>query len=157
MRKLFTFFVMALAVMTFVSYSYAGSADAKISSAGGNGIVYVNGMGDLSSGNTAEIDSDGSVSVKEYPLPSVSGFGDQAALVSGACVVKNIIVNGVSAGDSAYIYDALTVTGTPIFDITVGTALDTKVVPIPGGRSFSTGVSIDATDSDVKTTIVYDN
>lgn len=155
MKKIFMFTLLIIFALSFTSFADAATK-ARVASVA-QGISQVDGIADLSSGDSLEIDSDGSASVKEYPKTVAVSRGDSAAKVSGACTLYGLVVSGVSAGDYAYIYDALTVTGTPKFDIYVGTAADSTVVTLPaGGVSFATGVSIDATDDDVVTSVIYD-
>lgn len=154
MKKIFILSLLIIFALSFTSFADAATK-ARVASVA-QGISQVDGIADLSSGDSLEIDSDGSASVKEYPKTVAFEAGDAAAKVTGACTVYGFIVTGVSAGDNVQIYDALTATGTPKFDIVVGTAADTKVVSLPaGGVSFSTGVSYDATDDETLTTIIY--
>jgi hypothetical protein len=114
------------------------------------------GIGDLSSGDTAEVDSDGNLLVKEYVNKKITISGDRSAIISGAFTLMGVVVKGVTAGDYMLIYDALTATGNPVLDIYVGTATDTKVVTLPaGGIPFTTGLSTDSTDDDVIATAIY--
>ena len=142
--------------MAFASYVYAGSADARTASTG-KGISQVNGLGDLSTGNTAEIDDNGNVITKEFTKSIVSGYEDVNA-VATACKVYSIILTGdasASAGDSVIIYDALTATGTPKFEARIAAAGGSSQINIPGGVTFSTGVYVDITDGNDYFTVVY--
>ena len=121
---------------------------------------------DPESGYNQQIDSAGAASVMEYPKTianTLSGVMDVGvALVSSACRVHNIIVSGElsTALDYVLIYDAASATGTPDFDISIGTAGETVSITIPGGGTFSTGVYAiagDAASSALTVTITYDN
>lgn len=128
-----------------------------------NGILTVSGIADLSSGNTAEIDGAGALSVMEYPKTIAQATGGTlntgTALVGSACRVSNIIVSGptTAAGNYVLIYDAASAAGTAKFDISVGTAKGTTPIVIPGGATFSTGVFADSNSDNVHLTITYDN
>ena len=145
--------------MAFASYVYAGSADARTASTG-KGISQVNGLGDLSSGNTAEIDSDGNVYTRSGSATVVSSTGATlntgTAIVGAACNVESITIGGVgtAAGDYVLIYDAASATGTPKFEISVGTAKDTRTIDVKGG-AFATSVFADSNSDNVFLSVVY--
>lgn len=65
MRKIIAILIMLSLTVFVASYAYAGSADARTASFG-QGIAYVNGLGDLSTGNTAEVDSNGNVATEIF-------------------------------------------------------------------------------------------
>ena len=153
MKKIFMFTLLIIFALSFTPFAFAATKARTASVA--QGLQGAFGIADLSSGDSLEVDSDGSASVKEYPKTASYERGDATAKITGACTVYGLIVSGVSAGDYLWVYDALTATGLPVLDIYVGTAADTKVVSIPGGMTFSTGVSYDAIDEDVVSTIVY--
>ena len=156
MKKLSALIIAVIFAMAFASYVYAGSADARTASTG-KGISQVNGLGDLSTGNTAEIDAGGNLMAKEYTKSIVSGYADINA-VAEACKVYSIILTGdasASAGDSLIIYDALTATGTPKFEARITAAGGSSQIAIPGGVTFDTGVYVDITDGNDYFTIVY--
>jgi len=131
--------------------------------AGGQGINYNVTVADNSNGYTMNIDSAGAASVMEYPKTIAvdsDNLGEGVALVSSACRVSNIIVSGTasSAGDYVLLYDAASATGTPKFDITIGTAKETVAITIPGGATFATGVFAQQGSGDfLHLTITYDN
>jgi len=194
MKKFFSFIVAGLILSLLVIGSAEAATKAKTADTF-KGIMSVMGIADLSSGDTLEVDSNGSMQVEVY---NASGYtqdidsdgnaavelfdganqvdidangtlevgevkkstaremGDGTDLCgTEACVIHSIIVQGTTAGDSVSFYDAATAAGTAIFDITVGTALGTEQILLPGGVAFTTDVSIDATDDGVWTTILY--
>lgn len=107
--------------------------------------------------NTATVDTNGALLTRISD--STYAYLDNAdgVAVTGASKVYSITVTGTNAGDYALVYDALTATGDPEFDIKVGTAADTKTISIPGGVKFNTGVYIDFKDTFQVATVVYDN
>lgn len=121
------------------------------------------GVGDISTGNTVEIDGRGAASVLEYPKTITSSTGktlnDGVALVSAAARVSTVTISGpaTAAGDYILIYDAASATGTPKIEIAVGTAKDTRTIVIPGGATFSTGVFADSNSDAVFVSVTYDN
>ena len=159
MKKLSALIIAVIFAMAFASYVYAGSADARTASTG-KGISQVNGLGDLSSGNTAEIDSDGNVYTRSGSATVVSSTGATlntgTAIVGAACNVESITISGVgtSAGDYVLIYDALTATGTPKFEITAATAKETLTIPTYGA-AFATSVFADSNADNVFLSVVY--
>jgi len=107
---------------------------------------------DGAAGYCADVDSDGAVEVAEKLSSAVYETGDDATSVDAAAVVKAIIFTGDTAGDYVLIKDDTTT----YFDISVGTAKDTIVVPIPGGVSFATDVAVDMTVTSAgRCTIIY--
>lgn len=149
MKKLF---ILALLIaMAVPCYAATKATQASMDKGISGGVV---GVGDLSSGDTAEVSDSGSVNTVARSKAITNQNGDGLAY-TGACRIQTILVSGVSAGDSVVIYDALTATGNPKFDIFVGTAADTKVVVL-GGAPFATGIYVDATDGDVITATVLD-
>ena len=155
MKKIFILSLLVIFALSFVSFADAATKARTASVAQGLQGAY--GIADLSSGDSAEVDSDGRLAVANTVNSTAVSLGATSnAVITGACTVKGFITKGVSAGDYALVYDALTVTGSPKFDIYVGTAADTKVVTLPeGGVAFATGVTIASTDADVVTTVIY--
>ena len=168
MKKLLLVLLSILAVAGLViGQSYAtttpstSSTKARAASLD-KGLEQVVGVGDVSGGDTVEVDNRGSMSVLEYPKTVTASTGPTlntgAALVTGAARVHAVVCSGIttSAGDYVLIYDALTATGTPVFECTVGTAKDTNEIVIPGGANFATGVFADSNASTVHAAVIYD-
>jgi len=163
MRKLFILcLLVSLALVPTMAWADAtntttrNARTATLDYASGGAVA----ISDLGSGYTQQIDSAGAASVMEYPktiAQSTALFGG-VALVSSACRVATITYGGnpIAAGSTLLIYDAASATGTPVFDISVGTANDTKHLVIPGGATFSTGVFAQSDDAG-HITITYDN
>lgn len=157
MRKIFLF---ALLFVLAICMPALAATNAKSASLG-QGILTVAGIGDLSSGNTAEVDSDGDLRVSEVSTIAVSSgvtLNTGVALVSTACKVQGITISGASSTvlDSILIYDAASATGTPKYDISIGTAGETVSLNTHGA-TFSTGVFADASASNMHITIEYNN
>jgi len=138
------------------------TATARTASVSASGIEQVVAVADGASGYTQNIDVRGSASVREYPKQIASSTGltlnTGVALVTGACYVASISMSGITtAGDYVLIYDALSATGTPKFEISAGTAKDTTNIVIPGGAIFATGVFADSNANVVFCSIAYDN
>lgn len=161
MRKLFLF-TLLVALVLAVAFN-AEAADKARSGSQAVGLNYVNGLGDVSSGDCAEIDTNGALRVQEYGNNTIAtnlafktGADDgDGAIVSAACRVSLITITGVSAGDWAEIIDGTDSTGTIKFDPKIGTAEDTTTISIPGGASFATGVYVNAVDGDVLVSVTY--
>ncbi len=173
MKKIFSLMVAIIVVALLV----AGNADAAATKARNasfdKGILSVNGIGDLSTGNTVEIDengnmavelfgganqmeidANGSVQVKNFTKSVVTETGDGTDLCDGAAIVYSITIYGdpnSSAGDAIMVSDGENF----VFDISIGTAKDTNQILFPGGIAFVYDVVIDAIDDNVYTTIVY--
>ena len=123
---------------------------------------------DQTNGHTLHVDSAGAASVMEYPKTIATGTaaevytgaGGGKAMVSSACRVSSITYGSANsaAGDYLLVYDAASVTGTPKFDLSIGTAQSTEHFVIPGGATFSTGVyAIAYGTNGINATITYDN
>lgn len=116
----------------------------------------------LVNGNGVEIGTDASPIYTQNSLSTaashIADSGDQNALITGAATITNITVNGASAGDYATFYDKLTAdTISTIFcEVYIGTNTSTVSVSYPGGVRVATGVSVDATDTDVNYIVTYD-
>ncbi len=149
------FILIALLVITLVLPSFCFAADAAHAVAVSGDIAQVVGIADGSSGAMTEVSSTSGALNTAGRAQAVTRSSSDGLIYTGACRVQSFVITGVSAGDVALIYDAATATGTPIFDIKVGTAVDTKVIPCYGAP-FSTGIYVDATDADVITTAIYD-
>lgn len=152
MKKLF---LIALLVLALAIPSYCIAADTAHSVAVSSDIGQTVAIADASSGVLAEVSSTSGALNVAGRAQAVSTKGGDGLLYTGACRVQTITVSGVSGGDYVFVYDAVTATGTPKFDIYVGTAADTKNIVV-GGAPFATGIYLDATDDQVVTTAVYD-
>ena len=159
MKKLSALFLVVLAVIFSASTAFAGSADARTANYG-QGIGGVQGLGDLSSGNTAEVDSNGNVYTRSGTATVVSSTGSTlntgTALITGAANIQSIVVScpSGSAGDYVLLYDALSATGTPKWDISVGTAKNT--IPVSCfGAGVSTGLFAVSNATTGFVTVVY--
>jgi hypothetical protein len=101
-------------------------------------------IGDASSGDTAEVDSDGSLQTQEEVKAITTATAD-GSLVGSACTVFGVVYDGSDVGDSVLIYDADTATGTPKLRLLNGVARSSQNVMIPGGVAFATNVYVDMT------------
>lgn len=152
-RRLFVLCLLILSLIAMPAFAATNARTATIA----NGINQVVGVADLSTGNTQEVDTDGSAQVQGEPLSYSFERGDSDAELSGACVIHGLVVQAPTAGDYVLVYDALTATGDPVFDIKIGVNDSIETVSLPqGGVTFSTGVTLDATDDDVTTTLIYE-
>jgi hypothetical protein len=157
MKKLAFLFVV-LAVIFSASFAFAGSADARTANYG-QGISGVQGLGDLSSGNTAEVDSNGNLYTRSGTATVVSSTGATlntgTALITGAANIQTITIGGqTAAGDYVNLYDALTATGTPKWEISSGTAKNCVSIPA-AGAAITTGLFADSNDNAVIVSVVY--
>lgn len=77
-------------------------------------------------------------------------------MVTGHCRVQSITIGGTgtTAGDYALVYDNTSATGTPIFEISVGTAKDTRQLVFRAAQ-FVTGIFVDSNSDSVTVTIEY--
>lgn len=72
---------------------------------------------------------------------------DGTLLVTGQCNVQSITISQAdTANDYVLVYDALTATGTPKFDLSCGTARET-IQLLLNDAEFTTGVFVDGTVS----------
>lgn len=160
MRKLFALFVAAIVAISFASYVYAGSADARTATTG-KGISQVNGLGDLSTGNTAEIDSSGNVYVRPFQQGTVvsstgATLNTGTQLITGAANIQSISLSGQgSAGDYCILYDNTSATGTPVWEISAGTAKNTVYIDAKGG-AVTNGIFADSNADTVFLSVIYD-
>lgn len=78
------------------------------------------------------------------------------AMVSSQCNVQSITLSGASstALDYVEIYDAASATGTPKFDVSVGTAGETVQIVL-NDAEFGTGIFADANASNFVLTVEY--
>lgn len=165
MKKLF---LSLLVIFGCVSLAFGAAVEttavtARSASVSTGGIEQVVAVADGSSGYVADVDVRGSVSTREYPKQLASSTGSTlntgTGLVTGACYVYSITISGpgTTALDNVLIYDALTATGTPKFEASIGTAGETLTISIPGGVKFATGVFADSNSDLVHCAVVYDN
>lgn len=161
MKKYLFFALLAAAGLAYADATVTSATKAR-AAAMDKGLEQVVAVGDVSGGDTVEVDARGSASVLEYPKKIVLAqggvLGGGTNVVSGACRVTAVIFGGsqLAAGDYIQVYDALTVTGTPKLEIVIGTAKDTHSLVIPGGITFSTGVTLDSSAEGVAS-VIYDN
>ena len=121
------------------------------------------------SGKTVNVNDQGSLQVLGQTLKAFEVYTSQADAfvtdVNGNRVtggnIYAVLVNGVSAGDNAVIWDvsisndATGLNARPI-DVQVGTAADIKVVDYGGiGVPYNNGMYITRTDTAVSVTVLY--
>ena len=159
--------ILALSLLVLIVFAFNAEAATKGRAvqqrSGVLGVDYTVTLTDGSTGDTAEIDANGSIQTKEFTKSVVTNMGDQADACSGAAVVYAVQISSTSsasAGDYIILDDSATVVtahGAENYklEVTISAAGETKEIVIPGGVSFTTGVSIDATDNDIYSTIVY--
>lgn len=164
MKKLFLALlsVILTAGLSYADATYTSTTNVK----GGNADYGYGATVDQTNGYTQHIDSEGAGYVQEKVNEVVEAIDSNDLNVgtlvkSGACRLKSIIVGGPTgaAGDYVLVYDALTATGTPKFDVSVGTAKDTIVINIPGGVKMATGIFIEqgGTAATLVATVAYDD
>lgn len=160
MKKLIIALLLGLIVpsLVFADSSYT-TTKAGRGVNGQQGISNVAAIADGSTGYTARVDSKGALETKEKPCSVATVAGQDAVALTGAYRVYSITAAGtaVAAGDKIDIYDALSATGTPKLEISVGTAKNTNQVVIPQGMQFTTGVFVDQSANNMLVSICYDN
>lgn len=105
----------------------------------GKGIAYVSGFADLSTGNTAEIDAQGSLQTSDLTSCTGSGVTHADSLVlTGAGTLNNVTFTSDAANDWLCIYDNTSATGTPKVDLILGTANETIVAKLD--LNIATGI-----------------
>jgi hypothetical protein len=172
MRKLFCFSIL-LAVILIAGNAWADAVPTSTLTPKSGKLDFLSGgavaVTDQTNGYTQRVDSDGAGYVMEKAKSiyegigsgDIHGSGAGVAAVSGACRLYTIIYGGPTAGAGEYIliYDAASATGTPKFDISIAVAYETKVIDIPGGAAFETGIFLEAggTSSPNVITLIYDN
>jgi hypothetical protein len=146
-------FVLSL-LMVFLLSTGAFAATKASRAVVSSGVEQVVGLGDLSSGDTAEVNSVGGVATTRKAVAVTSQVGD-ALVYTGACYVQGITFYGVTAGDRLAVYDALSATGTAKFDPAV--AANTSTVTVDCfGAPFTTGIYVDASAATINSTVIYD-
>ena len=81
-------------------------------------------------------------------------YGD-GLVYAGPCLLHDVIVTSVTAGDTASVYDGRDATSGKVFASVIVAVLSTSQVTMPEGTPFDRGIYIDATDNDVETTVVF--
>lgn len=166
MKKLRLFIALLVGLFLAPSLVFADATittGRNIRTAGADqGFTSTTAIGGARTGRVLEIDNRGSASVFEYPktLSSTTGktLADGTLIRTGAARVTSITVSGLAtaADSNVLIYDALSATGTPKFEITLATAKDTVHINIPGGAIFSTGIFADSSTTTVHLALTYD-
>lgn len=149
MRK--SFMLSLLMVFLLSTGVFAATKASKGSFAGVEQAV---GIGDLSSGDTAEVTSVGGVATTRKAVAVTSQYSD-ALVYTGACNVQGILISGATAGDSLAVYDAITATGTAKFDPRIAANTSSFYVDC-FGAPFTTGIYVDASAATMFSTVVYD-
>ncbi len=121
---------------------------------GGN-VETIVGIGDMSSGYMLEINSNTGAALTTDRAQAVSGAYGSRLVYTGACRIISILVEGESAGDYAAIYDAISATGTPVFDPRIASNTSSTSFNA-GGAPFATGIYVQTLDTEVFTSVVYD-
>lgn len=175
MRKniiLTLFVILVLLVIAAPGYSATKARTADLSTA----VTAAYGLGDLSSGDTAEIDSDGNLQVEindgtttadvdadgslmiEPDANSIKYCTENDLVVTGASVFYGIIVQGATAGDSVFVYDDVDASkDVTIAEVSISANTGTESVMIPGGVDCTNGIYVIGTDSDVDSSVIYDS
>ena len=149
-------FIISLLVIAIPAICFAAADQSRAAAVGGN-VDQIVAIGDASSGYLAEVNSEtGAVSVTRSAR-AVTSQTEDALVYTGACKVQLIQVRGIAAGDLVLVYDALSASGTPKFDIAIAVANDSKCINV-GGASFATGIYVDHTAAGAKifSSVVYD-
>jgi len=157
------FLIMLLAVPAFVFGDATVTTGRNIRTAGSDqGFSQTTAIGGARSGKVLEIDNRGSASVFEYPKTVTSIVGSEMSagklVHTGAARLTSITVSGLttSAADYVLVYDALSATGTPKFEVSIAVTGETYHINIPGGAQFSTGIFVVGIDTEVFATVTYD-
>jgi hypothetical protein len=114
-------------------------------------------ISDASSGDTAEVDTEGRVYTRDMGGHTISsGYGDRL-VYTGECVVYDVIVQGQTGDDSAAVYDALTAGSKSTVKLDPQSATAKQVNSVnASGALFSTGIYVDVTNGNVLTSVIYD-
>lgn len=145
-------------VMAFADVTWTTTKNGRAVT-GQQGISNVVAIADGSTGYTARVSSTGAVSTIDHPCAVTALSGLDGILLTGAYRVYSITVAGqlTAAGDRVDIYDALSATGTPKYEISVGTAKGTTQLVFPNGVTFATGVFEDQSGNNMLVSVCYDN
>ena len=158
MKKIFIFALLIIFALSFTPFAFAATKARTASVA--QGLQGAFGIADLSSGDSLEVDSDGRASVRplqESTVVSSTGATLTAgtALITGAANIQSITLSGQgSAGDYCLIYDALSASGTPKWEISAGTAKNTVTIDAKGG-AITTGLFADSNADTVHLSVSY--
>lgn len=152
--KKFLFVSFLMVALALFATSVFAATNAKT---GGfdNGISYSVGVADLSSGNTAEVNSDGSLQVNDVGKHIIASQWGSGLVYTGACRVQKVLVQGQAADDYAAVYDAVSATGTAKCDPQSATAKQFVEADL-GGAAFSTGIYVHVPNESVLVTVIYD-
>ena len=122
------------------------------------GFSSTSAIGGARSGKVWEIDNRGVGIVGLYAKTVGTAAGIDTLIFTGAARLTSITVSGTgtSAGDKVDIYDALSATGTPTLEVSLGTAEETVHININGGLQFDTGIFVDMSATNMIVTIGYD-
>ncbi len=154
--------VILTAGLSYADATYTSTTNAK----GGNADYGYGAAVDQTNGYTQHIDSEGAGYVQEKVSEVVEGIDSNdlysgLTVKSGASRLNTIVFGGPSsvAGDFLLVYDNTSATGTPKFDVSVGTAKSTVVLSIPGGVKMATGIfaKVNGASSGSVATFAYDD
>jgi len=122
------------------------------------GFSSTSAIGGARSGKVWEIDNRGNGIVQQYAQTRGVASGIDTLIRTGAARLTSVTVagTGTSAGDKVDIYDATSITGDPVFEVSLGTAEETVHININGGLQFDTGIFVDLSALDMIVTIGYD-
>lgn len=159
MKKIFMFTLLVIFALSFTSFAFAATKARTASVAQGLQGVY--GVADLSSGDSLEVDSTGSAYVRPLPVSTVVSstgvtLNTGTALITGAANIESITISGTgtAAGDYVLLYDALSASGTPKWEITAGTAKSTVTIDTKGA-AITTGLFADSNTDLVHISVSY--
>jgi len=149
-------FIISLLVIAIPAICFAAADQSRAAAVGGN-VDQIVAIGDASSGYLAEVNSTTGAILVTGAARAVTSQTDDALVYTGVCKVQVIQVRGIAAGDQVLVYDAVTATGTPKFDIPIGTVNDSQCINV-GGASFATGIYVDhrAAGAKIFSSVVYD-
>lgn len=165
MKKFLSFLFVVLLGLSLGGVVFADATYTSTNNGKSTNVDYAFGaIVDQTNGYTQHVDSEGAAYVQEKVNEVVEMIGTNdtyagTTVKSGACRLKSITFGGptAAAGDYLLVYDATSATGTPKFDVSVGTAKDTNTVVIPGGVKMATGIFAKSTTSTGVATITYDD
>ena len=157
MKKFLTMLVIVcLALWSFSPLAFAGDNDARLFDAYDvdSKVALIDSEGD-----SADISDKGAVAVSQEGSTTLGdALGGDQLVYTGACTVYSTMIYGLSgssAKDYALVYDALTATGSAVFDISIGVSGDTNQLRF-NGVPFSTGIYVDVIDDGVHVWVEYD-
>lgn len=165
-KKLFLA-LLIVGLVSGVAYSAATVTTATKARAAAmdKGMEQVVGVGDVSGGDTLEVDNRGAAYVMQYPQTLAQTGGATlttgTALVSSALRLSSVTCGGpgTSAGDYVLLWNSATVGSVddPDIECTVGAAKDTTNIVFPnGGVSFDTGLFVKSASALINLTVTYD-